>query len=656
MDSATEEPVIVLEEILASYVPLKDKHELIGAPSRSPVDESFNVPRGWSANIINPPRYQGIWGIAPSSEDPNGVVRAFLLQQGTQTQDGDIKDAVRYVSIDGTTITDICALTMGDLPGRNPNLSLDSITEAPEGTIYLRTYQGLIFQVFPYPGPTQSGEEAKSSLVQDGIPVCHNEVIGQSGGLWPLAVTNEGMVGYDDGTDSIYFWVKDEGKTLIADGFGRVQPDSVSLTPDNRLVFWDFLTGMHELDLDTKQDKVIYRPSNYQDSLSLEVDPNSKNIYFFEATGTLYEYNPDNGNRRMVSRKTECIWHPEAFFIKSDGSAIIGTDRASGFIYSYNFDTDEITTLQDPVNTSALDVADDGTIYAGYTGCQGSGYIKKIAPDGSTSLFSAELPVQVRKLKTQGDLIYVLGVNSLGWDILNPELTVLNQAGQVEYSVELPRLSLDNLSVLQKENALLCDHWRNRCVEAGREGVIREFTVNFNAADPTMAYQTPDQPMSMTNQAPDGSIYAYLGFNRGIVNGEPTVDRYIMEFDMESRTFTPLFETQHTGSSGSVISFDSYVTPNSDSGFFFRTGPVPMVLHHVSPEGLDYLRSTISSNNVLSLKNLLGKKIGDIPIIEVTARGLPQDSWGMGARITEDELPYVVIGGSGGYLRVSKKH
>jgi len=659
IDPATEEPVIVLKDILASYRHQRDKHELKGAPSRSPLDESFNVPKGWGAHILNPTQYQGIWGIALSGEDVNGVISAFLLQQGTQTEDGDTSDAVRYVSIDGTTITDVCALTMGDLPGRDPNWSLDSITSAPDGSIYLRAYQGLLIQVFPHAEETQPGEEPRSSLVKDGVPVCANEAYGLSGGLWPLTVIDEGIVGYDDTTKAIYLLSKGEERQLIADGFGRLQKDSAALLKNpqdgqQRLFVWDDFTGMHEINLKTGQDKVIIPPRKYIGGLSLDGDHNLSKIYYYEDTGTLHEYDLTLRRKGTVSETTECIWHPENFSIKSDGSAIIGVDGATGGIYSYNFTTDNVTFLQKPSNTPALDVAEDGTIFAGYTGCQGSGFIKKTALDGLTALFYEGLPVQVRKLKIQGDLIYVLGINALGWEILDPELTVLNQAGEFEYSVKLPSKSYDNLSVLLSGNALLCDHWRNSCVEAGRDGIIREFNVNFNVADPSVANQTPDQPMSMTNQAPDGSIYAYLGFYRGIVNNKPLVDRYIMEFDVETRVFTPLFETQDTFDAGSVIPLDSYYSHEGEPGLFFITGPVPMVAHHVSPEGLDYLRSGISSNNIPSLKNLIGKKIDNIPIIEVTARGLPQDAWGIGARMTNNGQPYAIFGSSMGYLQFSE--
>jgi len=635
------EVLLNLDTIKVYYEHLKDPETVThGKGSRSALAEHFHVPDGWEVDVFEPPRYQRIWGIFRG--DGNGY---FLFQNNAPTKTG-VQDAIRYVSFQGE---DICAATMSDM-GRN--LPIYSVIEGPGGSVLARTNQGLLLQVYPYPQT-----DAKDSVIQEGLPVCSYEkyaVIG--GGLEPLALAEGGVVAYDPDTKSIFLIPKGEGRSgadpiasefLVASGFGRVFPDSAVLLPGNKeLIVWDFITGLHKIDLDTGQDIVLYHPRDYQDTLSLNVYPNSNKLYFFEATGTLYSYSLTNGGIDVVSEETECIWHPEASFIKSDGSALIGTDRATGSMYLFDFRMDEVTYLLKPVNTSALDVADDGTIFAGYTGCQGNGYVKKIGPDGSTTLFSENLPVQIRKLKTHNDLVYVLGINGLGWEILDPELTVLNQTGQVEYSVDLPSKSYDNLSVLQNGNALLCDHWRNSCVEAGRDGVIREFTVNFNGAD---------QPMSMTNQAPDGSIYAYLGFYRGIVKGEPTVDRFIMAFDLETRTFAPLFQTQWTGTSGSVITLDSYATSNSDLGFFFITGPVPMVAYHVSPEGLDYLRSDISSNNVPSLKTLLGKEVDNIPIIEVTARGLPQDAWGIGANTTIEGHPYVVIASAAGYLQFYEK-
>ena len=218
---------------------------------------------------------------------------------------------------------------------------------------------------------------------------------------------------------------------------------------------------------------------------------------------------------------------------------------------------------------------------------------------------------------------------------------MLNQAGQIEYSVDLPQLSFDNLSVLQNGNALVCDQWRNRCVEAGQEGVIREFSVNFLGAD---------QPMYFTNQSPDGSIYAYLGFNRGIVNGTPTVDRYIMEFDLESRTFIPLFQTQHTGSSGSYITLDLYSDSEGNPGLFFNIQPRPQQAYHLSPEGMSYILENADLSNPHSLESLLHRKINGMPVVEVIGSNLPIDTWGIGARMTEDGA-YTVIASSLGFLQ-----
>ena len=192
-------------------------------------------------------------------------------------------------------------------------------------------------------------------------------------------------------------------------------------------------------------------------------------------------------------------------------------------------------------------------------------------------------------------------------------------------------------------NALLCDHWRNRCVEAGREGVIREFSVNFLGAD---------QPMYFTNQA-GGIIHAYLGINRGVVKGEPTVDRYIMEFDLETKTFTPLFETQHTGSSGSYITLDSYSDSEGNLGLFFNVQPLPRKVYHISRSGLEFIKEIMESGpTTFSLEDLMSKKIDGNPIIVEVGKNLQIDTWGIGARMTEDGIPYVDISSSGGYLHL----
>ncbi|MBL7163353.1 MAG: hypothetical protein ISS57_12160, partial [Anaerolineales bacterium] len=265
MDPAGE-PVIELQGVGVFYQHQKDPDDLAtGNPSRSPLADHYNVPKGWDARVVGPTlRYQNIWGIYKG--DGTGY---FLFQNDTPTKTG-VQDAIRYVSFQGE---DICAATMSDM-GRS--FPIYGVIEGPEGSVLAVTYQGLLLQVHPY-----SQTDAIDSVIQEGLPVCHYEkytVIG--GALEPLVYVDGDVIAHDPDTKSIFRLPKGEGRSgadpispefMIASGFGRVQNDSAVLLEDGQtMLVWDFLTGMHEIDLDTKQDRVIYRPSSLSEKSEMQ--------------------------------------------------------------------------------------------------------------------------------------------------------------------------------------------------------------------------------------------------------------------------------------------------------------------------------------------------------------------------------------------------
>jgi len=84
----TGDPIVELGEILASYRHQKDDRDSItqGAPSRSPLAEHFDVPKGWDARVVGPkPRFQNLWGIL-QGEGSN----YYLLLDGTLVPDMEI--------------------------------------------------------------------------------------------------------------------------------------------------------------------------------------------------------------------------------------------------------------------------------------------------------------------------------------------------------------------------------------------------------------------------------------------------------------------------------------------------------------------------------------------------------------------------------------
>ena len=589
---------------------------------RSQLADLFEVPEGYEVRVVgDKPQIPGVWDI-----QSGGDAGFFVFSEDAPY------DMINFFTFGGDYI---CTAELG-FETDEENNNIYHIFDGPGESIFAVTDHGF-FKVYP---------NCKSKLftldIQGYDPVAYSEEIGFIVNSW--------------GGDEWYIYdeqgMSPNNRIKIAEGYSVV--DAMLFTPNNELIIWDINTGMHKIDLSAPYtDEVIYDPG-HREVVDIALNPlNPKEVYHFkyEEGLNIVDINTESSRHSGIN-STLCLGYDSANFIFTPDGDIIVVQNVMGHIYKLDVEQDSITIFQKGLNTTALDIADDGTIFAGYTGCQGSGYIKKTAPDGSTTLFSEELPVQVRKLKTQGDLVYVLGVNSLGWDILNPELTVLNQAGEIEYSVDLPQLSFDNLSVSQKETVLLCDHWRNRCVEAGREGVIRDFSVNFNAADPSNANQTSDQPMAFTNQAPgEDIIFAYLGFHRGMLDGTPTTDRYIMEFDVESRTFTPLLQTRYTGTRGSAIPLESYLSSDNDfGGFFFIIGPKPMEIYHVSPEGRDFIRNNTAESVPSSLGSLLHETSEGVPVIQRIGAELPQDAWGIGARMTEDGA-YTVIASSLGLLQ-----
>ena len=92
-------------------------------------------------------------------------------------------------------------------------------------------------------------------------------------------------------------------------------------------------------------------------------------------------------------------------------------------------------------------------------------------------------------------------------------------------------------------------------------------------------------------------------------------------------------------------------------GIYFSTYPNPQSIYHITPEGLRYLQESYSPSNIPSFieLNRQMKTDSEMILIERLASSIPVDSWGMGANVTPEGIPYVVIGSNWGPLLFYQK-
>jgi len=392
-----------------------------------------------------------------------------------------------YVTPDGE---EICALTMGDT-GRSSDWPIQNFVQGLDGTVFIRSNFGLMLQVFPY------GSDDTSSIKGDDVPLCHFEkydAIG--GGLEVLAVTEEGVVAYEPDTKSIFQIPKGEGRSTnepinpafrIASGFGNVQQDSAVVLEDGETMpVWDFNNGLYKVSLKPNGGKVrlnVAELNGYHDVFHARLDPNDSEMLLFYK-----DQNRSLNGLNLLTLKTtplydsvSCIFHPTNFIEILGG--IKGIDESTNTLYDLIFESDEVKIIQPPSNTTALHVMNDGTIVSGYSGCNSEpGHLELIHPDGELSIIPG-MQDYIRKVKTSGDKIFVLGVRDFE-DYMPDRLTsdvdvfeMRDHSLQHLYSVNLGDIVFGNISILNTGNGLACDQWRRggRCVEFGPEGIVRPY-------------------------------------------------------------------------------------------------------------------------------------------------------------------------------------
>jgi len=622
-------------QFVDEYDPLISKEIAINdspfLPNQPILASAFNLSFGWGTNVINSPAIP-----FPFHNIVSGGNEGFFVYQQLPTQ------MVHFMTYNGDIL---CSLALTDLYPWTKNLW--GFIDGPNSSAIAIADMGRMIQI----NPPEHDEEI------NGV-ICSVEDLGTIN-VHPLVYADGfGVIGMNLGNGTINLYPdENEPPVVIAEGFRQIYKADV--TQNGELIVWDTLLGqMHMIDLSTGASSIIYNPRNYNDSLDMSLNPDpEKNheLYFFTRVGKLFILDIRNGSVTNPLDITLCTSHPNILLLPNS-SAFVSSDVMSGAITITEMtrDGENITRwttsyLQEPTNTRAFDVSDDGDIIIGHSGCNNeSGYLKITNWEGDTTTLS-EMPDIIRKVKSSGENIFVLGV----WESDNfistnatSDIVVLDTHGNIQYSKNIGKLNANALSILNTDpiHGLACEQWRNICIEFGPEGIVRQLYINFMGAD---------QPLLFSNQSLDGAIYAFLGWKRGLVDGIPTVDFHIMELDLETKTFKNLLQTQHTGSDAGGISLDTYTNSNNETGLFFYTRP-GMTAYHITPEGLAYLRSNSSEENIPSIGDLLQIDIDGIPIIEQIGNNLPMDALGIGAGITENEHPYAVISSNIGYIQFYK--